>query len=320
MLVTQFGEHGFGSEVATPDWQALLTEPKTVVWVDMVGPTPEDVRVMREVFHFHPLAIEDTMNQRQRPKIEEYPDHLFTILNPANPFDGELTFRELDVFVGKNYIVTVREHVEEPVIDQVLHQCSMHWSAGHGMSVGYLLYALADHVVDGYFPLLDEIGDRAEDISERIIEQPKPEHLEELFAIKRALAEMARVTGQQRDMFHVFTREDSRYINQDVMRYYMRDVYDHLLRISDLVNTYRDTVGGSIDLYLSAVSNRLNLIVQRLTVITIGTGALAVITGFYGMNFERTWPPFNSPWGVPFVLLLMIVALSAVFFILGRLE
>jgi magnesium transporter len=206
------------------------------------------------------------------------------------------------------------------VIEQVLHQCDARTNSGHPMSVGYLLYAIADNVVDSYFPLIDEIGDRAETISERIIDKPKPDYLEDLFAIKRALAEMARVTGQQRDMFHIFTRDDSHYISEEVMRYYMRDVYDHLLRISDMISTYRDTVGGSIDLYLSAVSNRLNVVVQRLTVITIGTGALAVITGFYGMNFERTWPPFNASWGVPFVLALMILALSAVLYVLGRLE
>jgi magnesium transporter len=320
MQVVQFDESGYGKEIEAPDWAALLSRERSFVWVDIVSPTPEDVKIMREVFHFHPLAIEDTLNERQRPKIEEYPDHLFTIMNPINVFADELTFRELDVFVGRRYFVTVRDYPDEPIIDAVLHQCNVRSNNGHKTSVGYVMYALADHIVDGYFPVIDSMADRAEDISEAIIVKPTPELLQELFSIKRALAEMARVTGQQRDMFNVFLREDNAFVSQDVMRYYMRDVYDHLIRVSDMITTSRDTVAGAIELYLSSASNRLNVIVQRLTVITIGTGALAVITGFYGMNFEHTFPPFSAWWGVPFVIILMIITLALVLYVLGRLE
>ncbi len=319
MQVVQFQENGFSTEIQTPDWSTLFNGDG-FVWVDIVNPSPQDVKMMREVFHFHPLAIEDTLNERQRPKIEEYPDHLFTILNPINTFAEELTFRELDVFVGRKYFVTVRDYTDEPVIDAVQHQCNVRTGNGHKMTVGYVMYALADHIVDGYFPVLDHMSERAEDISEMIIAKPSPELLAELFQIKRGLAEMARVTGQQRDMFNVFLREDNAFVTQDVMRYYMRDVYDHLIRVSDMIATARDTVSGAIELYLSSASNRLNVIVQRLTVITIGTGALAVITGFYGMNFERTFPPFDAWWGVPFVIILMIITLASVIYVLGRLD
>lgn len=320
MQVVQFEENGFTREIESPDWATLLNSPGGFIWVDIVSPTPQDVRMMREIFRFHPLAIEDTLNERQRPKIEEYPDHLFTIMNPINAFADKLTFRELDVFVGRKFFVTVRDYPDEPVIDAVLHQCNVRTTNGHKMSVGYVMYSLADHIVDAYFPVLDQMSDRAEDISEAIIEKPSPELLQELFEIKRALAEMARVTGQQRDMFNVFLRENNAFVSEDVMRYYMRDVYDHLIRVSDMISTYRDAVSGAIDLYLSAASNRLNVVVQRLTVITIGTGALAVITGFYGMNFEHTLPPFDAWWGVPFVIGLMIITLASVFYVLRRLE
>ncbi len=319
MQIVQFQENGSSQEILAPDWATLL-KADGFVWVDIVNPSPDDIKMMREVFHFHPLAIEDTLNERQRPKIEEYPDHLFTILNPINTFADELTFRELDVFVGRKYFVTVRDYIDEPVIEAVKHQCYVRVGNGHKMTVGYVMYALADQIVDGYFPLLDNMTDRAEGISEEIIEKPTPELLQELFTIKRALAEMARVTGQQRDMFNVFLREDNPFVTQDVMRYYMRDVYDHLIRVSDMIVTSRDTVSGAIELYLSSASNRLNVIVQRLTVITIGTGALAVITGFYGMNFEHTFPSFDTWWGVPFVIVLMIITLASVFYVLGRLD
>jgi len=175
------------------------------------------------------------------------------------------------------------------------------------MSSGYLLYVLVDVMVDSYFPLLDAIGDHIDEISEAILGAPKTDQLAALFHLKRKLSEMTRVVGQQRDMFGLITREDEPFINSETLRYYFRDVYDHLLRVNDTVNSYRDNVGSVIDLYLSSVSNRLNIIVKRLTVVTIASSALAVITGFYGMNFDQTFPSFDSPWGVPFVVILMIV-------------
>ena len=306
--------------IEAPDLKALLAQPLGVLWVDMIGPGKEDIALLHEVFHFHPLAIEDTYNQRQRPKVEEYKDHLFLIFNPVDKYTDELVFRELDVFVTHTAIVTIHEVECEPIIEHVQKRCIAYQEAGQRISVGYLIYALADAVVDTYFPALDEIGDQMETLSEAIIAKPHRDDLNRVFHLKRALAEMWRVAGQQRDMFNVFTRQESQYIGEDISRYYMRDIYDHLLRISDTVSTFRDTMSGVIDLYMSSVSNRLNAVVQRLTVITIGVGVLTVISGFYGMNFEQTWPPFTADWGVPFVLLLMLIGLTVVGLVLRRLE
>jgi magnesium transporter len=299
-------------KIESPNWTELLARKDGVLWVDLAGPTIDDIKVMRDVFHFHPLAIEDTSNQRQRPKIEEYRDHLFIILNPIGEFKETLDFRELDVFVTRTAIVTVHSADHEPIVDQVMNRCTAKIESAQKVTVGFLIYALADSVVDLYFPLLDQIGDEIEMISESVIETPRREDLNRAFRLKRALAEMWRVAGQQRDMFNVFQRQESPYINEEISRYYMRDVYDHLLRINDTVSTFRDTMSGAVDLYLSAVSNRLSIVVKRLTFVTIGIGVLTVISGFYGMNFEKTWPPFNAEWGVPFVLLLMLLGLVAV--------
>jgi magnesium transporter len=133
-----------------------------------------------------------------------------------------------------------------------------------------------------------------------------------MFVLKRSLAEIGRVSSQQRDMFSLLLREDSEYIRAKGVRYYMRDVHDHLMRIGEEVNTDRETLEGVVNLYLSSFSNRLNMTVSRLTVLTILFGAFAVLTGFYGMNFEQTWPPFSAPWGVPFVLGLMGIVLTVV--------
>jgi magnesium transporter len=319
MRVVRFAAEGT-EEITQPEWSALLAQTDAVLWVDLAGPTDDDLRLMHDVFHFHPLAIEDTTNGRQRPKVEEYKDHLFLILNPVNEYKEELSFRELDVFVTHTLIVTVHAAEREPIVDAVLGRCYAKMDAGQKITVGFLIYALADAVVDLYFPLLDAIGDEIEDISEQIIEKPRREDLNRVFRLKRALAEMWRVAGQQRDMFGVFQRLDAQYISEEIARYYMRDIYDHLLRISDTVSTFRDTVSGVVDVYLSSVSHRLDMIVQRLTVVTIGIGVLTVISGFYGMNFEHNWPPFAAPWGVPFVLLLMLVGLVVVAVLFWRSE
>lgn len=307
-------------QILAPDWTELLARKDGVLWVDMAGPTLEDTKILHDVFHFHPLAIEDTTNQRQRPKIEEYRDHLFVILNPVDEFKDDLNFRELDVFVTHTSIVTVHSAAHEPIVDQVMYRCNAKVEAAQKITVGFLIYALADSVVDLYFPLLDQIGEEIDIISETVIENPRREDLNRVFRIKRALAEMWRVAAQQRDMFNVFQRQESPYISEEISRYYMRDVYDHLLRISDTVSTFRDTMSSVVDLYLSSVSNRLGIVVKRLTVVTIGIGVLTVISGFYGMNFEHTFPPFSADWGVPFVLLLMLLGLIIVGVLFWRAE
>ncbi len=277
MRIVRYATEGIET-IDSPDWPVLMAQTDGVLWVDMTGPDAEDVRVMQEVFHFHPLAIEDTQNERQRPKVEEYKEHLFIILNPVNPFTDELTFRELNVFATHNAIVSVHA-ADEPVVEQVRQRCASKLEVDQKITVGFLIYALTDAVVDLYFPVLDQIGDEIEDISEAIIARPRHDELNRVFRLKRALAEMWRVAGQQRDMFNVFTRLELQYIGEEIARYYMRDIYDHLLRISDTISTFRDTVSGAVDIYLSAVSNGeyRGAAPDRHT---IGIGVLTVISCF----------------------------------------
>ena len=297
--------------ISVAEVAAALREPDQVVWVDIAGVHAEAEVLMREVFNFHPLAIEDTRNQRQRPKVEEYVGYLFTILNSVALEGEDVEFTELDVFAGDNFIVTVHM-AAEPCIDEARRRvdnvCNI-----KPITTGYLLYILLDVVVDSYFPLLDEIGDEIEDIGDAIFEAPRQQSVQRLFRLKRTLNEMWRVANQQRDMFMLLMRENNALVRDEQLRFYMRDVYDHLLRISDHITTFRETLNNVVDLYMSAVSNRLNQQVNRLTIITMGIGVLAVVSGFYGMNFEHTWPPFSAPWGVPFVLVIMLLTLVVIF-------
>ncbi len=307
MRITSFSPQG-AQEIEANTLTAALSSDVKAIWVDMTGPTAEDIQMMRSVFQFHPLAIEDTQNQRQRPKIEEYPGNLFAILNAVKLEGDAVIFRELDVFIGHNFMVTV--HAEpEPLVEEVRKRISR-VNATPLMSPGYLLYLMMDTVVDCYFPVLDTLGEEIDAMEETILDKPQREALNRLFTLKRTLGEVWRVLGQQRDMFNVLYHRDLDFIDHQALEYYLRDVYDHLLRSTDVVNTYRDVLTSMIELYVSSVSNRLNEVVTRLTIVTVITGPLAVITGFYGMNFEKTWPPFSEPWGMPFVIVLMLVVMG----------
>lgn len=303
MRITVFSQQGTHEKTPAELTQLLATNLWTV-WVDMTGPAEEDVKAMRDIFHFHPLAIDDTRNRMQRPKVEEYGDYLFVILNPVlSDSEKQVSFRELDVFVGKNYVVTVHRS-SEPVIDEVRKRVGNPIEVAN-VSAGYLLYVLVDIVVNSYFPILDGVGENIDELESIILAKPSRQALNNLFQLRKTLLELRRVVGPQRDMFNVLTRRDLPFVDQRLLQYYLRDVYDHLLRITDMVDTYRDALTSTVDLYMSAVSNRLNQIVNRLTVITIVIGMLGAVGGFYGMNFERTWPPFSGPWSVLFALGLM---------------
>lgn len=303
--------------------KSLLADPANALWIDMDGPSPYHQSVMREVLHFHPLAIEDTVNGRQRPKIEEYTDYLFVIVNAiggAADEERSVSFREIDIFIGSNYLVTVHDG-PEPCVEAALERCTTHGRAANGeMSVSYAFYAIIDRVVDDYFPIVDAIGDEIDGISERILERPDQSELMRLYNLKRGLAEIWRIVGQQRDMFLILNRYDRLLDRSGRLAYHLRDVLDHVIRISDMVSTYRDMLASVVELYLSSFSNRLNITVKRLTVLTLTIGTLTLISGFYGMNFAKTWPDFDNPLGVPITIGMMILGVSLVLIYVRRLD
>lgn len=309
-----YGKDGHGAEADPAEIPRLLGDPAAVFWLDVTGPDDAEARLLLETFRFHPLAVEDTRNQRQRPKAEEFPEQLFLILNPPAGHEGRCSFRELDVFLGRRYVVTIHPEAE-PVVELARQRLGR----GPGeVSAGHLVYVLLDLVVDQYFPILDGFQERIEGLEEALLERPAPERLRELFQMKRDLLDFRRVVAPQRDMFNLLTRRDLAFIDQAQLQFQLRDVYDHLLRIADMSDSFRDLLTGSIDLYMSAVSNRLNQVVNRLTVVTVLLGTIAAISGFYGMNFTHSWPPFDAPWGVPATLAMMGGVVSVTLFVLRR--
>ncbi|MFN8421664.1 MAG: magnesium transporter CorA family protein [Anaerolineae bacterium] len=322
MQVTVFTAAG-AQEKSVADLPSLLhgEHPAACVWVDMTWanmahPDPEDLRTLEQVFKFHPLAIEDTRNHRQRPKIEEYADYFFLIMNAVSYRNGDLVFRELDVFFGRNYLVTVR-YTNEPVIDTMRQRISTRLDTNKENMCSMLMYHLALAVVDSYFPIIDKVALDIDRLEETITANPQRVKLDQLFALKRDLTEMWRIASQQRDMFNVMMHRDL-FAPNHTMQYYFRDVYDHLLLINDLINMHRDMAASLLDFHLSVSSNRLNLVVNRLAVITIVTSVFTVISGFYGMNFLENILDFSDPLGALKALIMMVAAAVGVLVLLKK--
>ena len=252
-------------------------------WLDLTAPSHEELARLRELFGFHPLALEDTEHFGQRPKLDDYDDHVFVVFYGAWRGEGEEvhTLHEVHLFISGHYLVTVHreplpplDHQREQLDGRALH------------SEQFLLYRVLDSLTDSYFPVLAELDDRIDDLEEAVLDCPTDDQLEQLFALKRQLVAMRKIVTPQRDLF-------ARGIDQIAAlpgleldeRDYFRDIYDHLIRISDLIDSYRDLMSGATDLYLSMVSNRQNDVMKQLTVIATVFLPLGFITGFFGQNF-----------------------------------
>ena len=300
-----------GQHILTDDEiPAKLQSTEGAIWIDVTNPSPEGLSFLHSLFDFHPLAVEDVFNHEQRPKAEEFSDHLFIILNPIAMQDGELNSSELNIFVGKNYLITLHHNVE-PVIIQARQRIDPK-RVPFEVSATYLLYMILDTVVDSYLPILETIDLEIDELGAKLVQTPDPAMQIRLFQLKRTLNTLWWIVWPQQDILSALLNHQLVFIDPK-SQYYLRDITDHLLRIADLIQGSRDTVTGLISLYVSAVSNQLNVAVNRLTMFTIIIGVIAVISGLYGMNFEHTWPPFDAPWGVPVVLGLMLLSILVVY-------
>ena len=290
-----------------------LANPHATLWVDMVDPQPSDIRCLNEEFAFHHLSIEDVTHAIQRPKIEVYPTYYFMVffaLGFPNP-EASLEYHEMDIFIGSNYVVTAHSAPLKELDEAWEHWCRR--AEVIGSDVGALLYNILDHVVDEYFPVVDALADRTEDIEESIFGKFDAGALEDIFRLKKDLLALRRVVAPQRDVLNVLLRRDPPILPANTVLYF-QDVYDHLLRILDSIDVYRDLLSSALDAYLSVQSNNLNQVMRRLTVISVIFLPLTFLTGFFGMNFESM--PFGDirVFWVSLVIMLLIPVGMAIFF------
>jgi magnesium transporter len=292
-----------------------LQDKEGLLVVDLVGEPVESCAViLSEIFSFHPLAIDDALAESHVPKVDDWGDYLYIVLNAIvfdERSDPPLLSRELDIFLGRNYLVIYEAQPIE-TIDHVWRSWQRderHLNRG----AEHLLYQLADALVADYMPAVDRIDEAIDEVEDLVFGRPTPDVLERIFALKRALLHLRRVLAPQREVLNKLSRGDYAVINAS-NRIFYRDVYDHLVRLYDITESLRDLTGSALDTYLSVVSNRMNDVMKTLTVITTLFMPLAFVAGFFGMNFFQPAVPLDVWTGEPaFVLTIAGMAVIPVF-------
>jgi magnesium transporter len=252
-------------------------------WLDIQGPVEEDLNLLEKVFGFHHLTIEDIQHQDQRPKLDEYPGYTFIVLFTATlGKDGSVNFREHHMFVSKDYLVTVHDEPAE-ILVELAARVRRNPELTRG-NPGFLTYLVIDQLVDSLFPVLESLDEQIDNLEDKILEKATPELLAEIYKLKHQVIELRKFIGAQRDLFQRLITH-SMDVHGDELTLYWRDVHDHLIRQYETVDSLRDLLTGAMDVYLSTVSNRLNITMKALTVIASIFLPISFLTGFYGMNF-----------------------------------
>lgn len=274
------------TNIPPAEFPRLIRDRRGVLWVDFIGESPEVAEPILSSFGFHPLAIDDALQETHTSKVDDWGDHLYIVFNVLNYKQENGTFEseidELDVFLGKNYVITYHDQLL-PAIEDAWIACQRdlrHIQDGPD----HLLYRIVDSLVMSYMPLIDQIDSQVDQIEDQVFDRPRKDTLEHIFALKRLLLTMRRILLPQREVLNKLSRDDYRVIDPKD-RIFFRDIYDHLVRLHDLNENLRDLVSGVLDSYLSMTNNRMNEIMKVLTIITTFFMPITFITGFFGMNF-----------------------------------
>lgn len=287
---------------------------KEGLWLDIERPDADDYKLLEENFKFHPLTIEDIRHQNQRPKIDDYPDYNFAVIFQAEWDGNDVAFREHHLFVGPHFLITV--HLEpSAVLDALKERITKSPELTKGQPA-FLTYLVVDALVDATFPVLEDIDDTVDKMEEDIIAKATQNTLDRIYHLKHEVSELRRFLGAQRDVFQRLTTHGIHLQQQDMTLYY-RDVYDHIVRQYETVDSLRDLLTSAMDVYLSTVSNRLGQTTKALTVIASLFLPLSFLTGFYGMNFNYLVTVLETPYAafaVGVVTMLIATAIQLYLF------
>lgn len=294
------------------DIGAAMQQLGGLLWVDLAGEPAEVCRpLLRETFGFHPLAVDDALEERHVPKVDDWGEYLCLVLHAVvfDPqADASLHTRELDLFLGRNYLVTYRTE-SIPTVERVWAACQRD-ERRLQKGAGHLLYQLADELAADAMPTIEAMDEAIDQVEDEIFGQPGPDLLERLFALKRALLHLRRIIAPQREVLNKLARGDYGVIDE-ADRVFFRDIYDHLVRLHDITEGLRDLVGGALDTYLSVVSNRMNEVMRTLTVITTLFLPVSCLVGFFGTNFFQPVAQLRTWTDLP-AFVLMLVAMVVV--------
>jgi magnesium transporter len=280
-----------------------LRDPDNLVWMDIQDPGEAEVTMLMEEFGFHPLALDDVVTGVQRPKIDEYRGYVFLVVFGvrAGSEPGSFETTEIDLFIGRNYLVTCHRRAAEQ-----LEEALRRWTGGGEMlreGVGFLVYAVMDALIDAYFPVVDAIEEQVDQIELQIFTEDSQPVPQKLLALKRDLFTLRRLAQPLREVFGRFTRPDQTLFSPSTMVYF-QSVYDQVLRILDVVDAERDMVGSALEAHLTVISTRLNVTMKTLTVVSVVLGTGAAVFGAWGMNVPGL-PWADHPAGFWFVVVGM---------------
>ena len=298
--------------VPTEEVGQYIAEAENLVWMDVQDPGPEELSMLLEEFGFHPLALEDVSKGQQRPKVDEYKGYVFVVVYSLTSGAElrEVQTAEVDLFVGRNYIVTVHRG-RVPALEEALAR----WTRGGALlreGVGFLFYAIMDATIDSYFPLIGAIEEQVDETELALLTQSRQTNVQELLALKRTLSTLRRILYPLRDTFNFFLKRDKPLFSPETVIYF-QDVYDHVLRMLDVLEIEREMVGGALEAHLTILSNRLNATMKTLTVVTVCVAIAGSVFGAWGMNVPM--PLADWPGAFPAIVGLTVVIVGAALYV-----
>jgi magnesium transporter len=271
--------HEIEGETALARLPTLLDDPGTTIWVDLADPSPAQVEAIGAALRLHPLIIEDVLEGNQRAKVEST-DGVIHLVLFALTHGKHFVASEIDLVLGLGFLLTVHDAGWDPRSIRHLRS-SLATMMSHGPD--HLLWAISDDIVDGYFPFVDDLGDAIDAVQDRVIEKATPDVLEDLFELKRELIEVRRAASPTREVFNQLTNRDLPLIDAEELVYF-RDVYDHVIRLTDELDNYRELASSTLDVYLTQINNNLSVIMKRLTGVTVILAGIAAVAGIFGMS------------------------------------
>lgn len=282
-------------------------EEPTVTWINVDGLHRVDViEALGKHFGLHPLVLEDILSTGQRPKMEDFEDHIFIVLRMLsyNERRAETEDEQISLILGPNFVLSFQE-TEGDIFDPIRERIRNGKGRIRKMAADYLAYALIDAIVDHYFAILERLGDRIESLSEEMVINPTPKALHEIQHLKREMIFLRKSIWPLREVISGLQRGESS-LFKDPTLIYLRDVYDHTIQVIDTIETFRDMIAGMLDIYLSSLSNKMNEIMKVLTIIATIFIPLTFIAGVYGMNFDYM-PELRWHWGYFAIWAVMLV-------------
>jgi magnesium transporter len=307
LSVISYDEVNFQEQEVDAVEKAVAFRKKgSVMWLNVDGVhKPEIIEQLGRSFGVHPLVLEDIADTGQRPKMEDFDDYIFVTLKMFRfgKKEKEIKTEQISLVLGNGFVVSFQE-AEGDVFDPIRERLRNNKGRVRKAGADYLVYALMDAVVDNYFLIMEKLGETIEEIEDKLVINPTSETVQKIHGLKRQLIFLRKSVWPLREVISRLERSESPLILKSTF-VYLRDVYDHTIQVMDSVDTFRDTLSGMLDIYLSSVSNRMNEVMKVLTVIATIFIPLTFIAGIYGMNF-KDMPELGQAWGYPTTLLLML--------------